>query len=271
MNETSFERVRTIFENTPPYFNCSTNSRKIRSEISHFSDRAKALANEILISNHRYQSTEFIESPVVIIRSHYWSPWESHCWSPCSRPGLTSNTSSRAQRRDSSNREKKNEGLLLLIGLTAAVVGTVTLFKTLGALPRYYDASQELKETKKFQQELETFTPKVEECALIEEAQHVSDLKARICTRIRNSALIDLALSISLTASSCMAGVGASMLLLDNAMVDYPPILSVGLVASGVLGGLTLINWALDSSDKKNVRDAFVMRDSINRLRTLYV
>jgi len=228
--------------------------KTIRTQVQAFAERADTLANEILHRKEDGDQPSSNRERTVIIRNYY-NPWYTpFFWSPWPQPVYV--VSHDSHRRDNDN------DIRVLVGLVAAVVGGIALFAVGAAIPRYHDSEHELENTHEFQQRLQETTIDDGDAALIEEAKTAAFFKERVCKRIRNSALADLALRITISIGCGMA-LGAALTVGSGAFMV------AGIVTAFVGGGAMLFKWGLESSDKRNIRDSQALLASVARLHTL--
>lgn len=222
----------------------------VKSEIKTFVKRTDLLADEVIgASSSSTRSYSSGERPV-IIRNYYSSPW----WSPWPmyQPVYVVDGGSHGRRDDGDWR--------FLVGLTAAIFGGIAMFATGRALSRYQDADRELEDNYQFQDRLNTSryraaTPDDQE--LLENAKHASDLKSRVCSRIRNSALADLVFRVT-----ALFGCGMA---LAGAFAAAPAWMTAGTITALVAGGAMLFKWGYES-DKYLMQDAHALKAAVRQL-----
>lgn len=248
----------TQFHNPP--FNISRqgfnmiSASAVQAEIKTFATKANHLADQILCQEEPKSYT----GPVIIHSHHYYQPWPMFWYNPGPRYVVIDNRTSCP-----GDRKKDDQVAALLIGIISAAVAGVALYSLGSSIAAYNDASQELADTQDFQEKL-NFSPRnsgEKEQEKIDEAYQISNLKGRICNRIKSSAANDIVLKASL----CSAA-GAS---LAGAIVTAPALITAGVVAGLISTGGLLFKWGFDSTDNCNRRDAQALKASISHLKSL--
>lgn len=219
----------------------------VRNDVEKFVSKADAMAHEIIAKN---TSTTY-EGPVVMRHYHYYnSPfWWYHPvfiytpYRPC-----------HSGRRG----HAKDDGAAILIGATAAIVGGAALYAVGSSINRIQDAKTELRETRAVINKVARhfLARNEEDIAVHASIEKMAKLKERICNRVLNSAAWDLALRVAL-----FVGCGSALF---GAIAGAPALISAGAIGSLVVGGGMLFKWGLDSSDRKNYRDAVALRTLIH-------
>lgn len=242
--------------------NCFCSPRKVStSEIVNFAKTADNLANQILSQD----APVAYQGPVVIRSSHYYHPspffWPIYPPSP-SVVVINNGPHSSASPVNRDRNKEKDNGAAILVGIVAVAVGGIALYSLGAGIATYNDTNQELADTQQFQERL-FIAPNADakEQALIQEANNAANLKNRICTRLKNSALANLALRTGLFASCGIA--------LAGAVAATPALMTAGGVVGLVSVGGMLFKWGFDTSDKANVRDAQHLKGSVQYLKTL--
>lgn len=220
----------------------------IKSEINRFAHQANDLANQILM-----QGTQERYSGPVIIRNDYYplyySPWHYM------RPSVIVLGNDRNPGRD---REKDN-GVSLLLGILATVGALFASYAVGSAIAGHHDAKRELDDTRYYQKKFFDYQRSADQdLLLINEAVHAASLKERICSRIRNSKAIDLALRATLAAGLVLTAI--------SAFTACPPLIGLGLGLIGVSASAILFKWGFESTDKANLRDAQSLKASLVQL-----
>ena len=169
-------------------------------------------------------------------------------------------------RRPGADRARRDDesGARVLIGLAAAILGGIALFATGSAIGRCQEARHDLEDTKLAQDKLDLYQREAPQSdqALVNEAKQATDLKARICKRIKDSAIIDLALRVTL-----LVGCGFGLF---AAFAAFPAAYLIAATVTAVTaGGAMLFKWGFETTDKQNNRDAMAIRESVRRLATL--
>lgn len=224
----------------------------MKGAIHRFTERSTQLANEILGSTP--SSDSYRSERTVIIRNYYSSPW----WTPWPMYQPIYVIDGGSGRRD-------NSDMNCLIGLIAVIVGGIALFATGTALSRYQDSDSELADNERFQGELDRFSFGLRDASetklyeQVEHAKHAATLKARICHRIRNSALTDLVLRISTFVGCALA--------LTGIFATLPGLVSVGTIVGLVSGGAMLFKWGFESTSRRLEHDAHELKHSVNLLK----
>jgi len=227
----------------------------LNSDIKGFSQSSTNLAQEILQAQSGSSS---YSGPTVIRHYHYYnSPWSSYSyfWQPT--PVYIIPT------RGYSRYEEDNNNALLL-GVVAAVVGGIALFTVGTSISTLEDANRELDDTSAFKARFKTYQNIATDAKEREKAAYAENaacLKEQICQRTKNSALTDLILRVGLFVGCAFALMGA--------ILTVPEWMSVGLITSLVFAGAMLFKAGLDSTDKKNFRDARDLQNAINHLNAI--
>lgn len=227
-------------------------SQVIRSEIGQFAAKSNDLANQILIQN----SPQRYEGPV-IIRNHYYY---DGFYSPWYHPSVIILGGDRGHGRRDRNHD---DGASILLGIVATIGALFATYAVGSAIASHSDAKRELDETRDVHQKLLSYHTGANSAdqQLLDEALCAATLKERICSRIRNSSAVDLALRVALTAGLVLTAVGA--------FTACPPVLAVGLALSLSTAGAMLLKWGVESKDKANVRDAQFLKNCVANLRQL--
>ena len=232
--------------------NGNLSSNYVRSNIKHFADKANDLANQLLApKNASYNGPVVIRNNYYYSYSPFYSPWFY------SRPSVIVVDNGRGRR---SNEQDNAKNLLLGVALT---VGALVMSYFVGsAFSSYQDADRECTEARESQIKFANYRPYVspKDFPLLEEARIATSLKDRICSRIRDSAVWDLALRVGVTSGLVIGAVGAFTCL---------PVLGVGLSIGVISAGAMLFKWGFDTNDRKNILDAQDLKASVLNLRQL--
>lgn len=226
-------------------------SSYVRSSINQFANKANDLANQLLAPKNSPYS-----GPVVIRNNYYsyspfYSPWFY------SHPSVIVVDNGRGRRSNEQNNEKN-----ILLGVVLTVGALVMTYFVGSALSSYQDADRESKEARESQKKFNNYRAHVSphDLPLLEEVRVATSLKGRICSRIRDSVLWDLALRIGITAGLVAGAVGSFTCL---------PVLGVGLTIGALSAGAMLFKWGFESTDRKNILDAQELRASVLKLKDL--
>lgn len=221
----------------------------IRSEVNRFVTKAGDLANQILTEN----SPKPYQGPVIIRNHYHFTPWHYNPYPSVIVVGDHCH----------GRRQKDDDGGRILLGILATVGALIASYAVGSAIVTHQDASSELDEAKQARLKFQEFAMHAvgKDQELVSEALEASHLKKRICKRMKNSAVTDLALRITLA-------VGLGMIA-GAAFVAAPQILALGLVSSVVAGGAMLFKWGFESSSSANLRDAQALNESLKRLKQL--
>lgn len=220
-------------------------SQELRGEVQRFATQANRLASQLIADQAPEPYTGH-----VVIRHHYhhYTPYYTPYYSPWfyPRPSIIVLGDRPAYR----NRKEENEAANIALGVFATIGAMFATYAVGLAWARQSDAQNELDETREFQGKMAGAQGNVtaQDQRLVEDAQEAAGLKARICKRIRNSAVSDLALRISLAVGLIFVGAGA--------FAACPPLVGIGLVASMIASFAMVLKWGFDSTDQTNVRDA---------------
>lgn len=234
----------------------SFDNHYFKQNVENFKTRAGNLANQILFDS---KEKDF-DGPIVIRHHHYH--YGPTFWTPLfyREPRVIiadplSAREFRRQREDESN---------LALGIISTVVSFVFLYAIGTAYSRYEDASVENGDTEVFRKQIgfdRQFVQDPKEKSQMEEAVIAADLKGRICDRIENSAISDLAMRISGFIGAATLAVGAFF-----AVAPFVVTGTVVLVAS--LGAM-ILKWGLNSEDRHNRHDALLLQESLKRMNQL--
>lgn len=226
-------------------------SQAIRNQIHQFAGKAEGLANQILGEN----STQSYQGPVIIRNHYHYSPFYSSWFYP--QPSVIIVDGGRGRRQNNDNTAS------LILGIVATLGTLIASYAVGSAIARHNDASLELQDASEslhnFYQYAGYATHNDQE--VIQEAIHASSLKQRICARIKNSAVGDLALRITLAVGLGTVAAGA--------FAASPSLLAVGAVLGVISAAAMLIKWGYESSDKSNIRDAQNLQASLIHLKQL--
>ncbi len=235
-------------------FASQAQSETVRSGVSQIAQNAAAFAGRILQGEGPAGGSNRVD-----VHHHYgYSPY--WWFMPYSSPSVVYV----GPGADRARRSEEESGQRVLIGVIAMVVGAIALFATGSAIGRCQEASHDLEDSELAKDKLNRYQREAPagDQALVNEARLATELKARVCKRIKDSAIIDLALRVGL-----LAGCG---LLLAGAFATFPAaFLLAGAVTSFTAGGAMLFKWGFETTDKQNSRDALAIRDSVRRLATL--
>lgn len=231
-------------------------SPKIDTKVNNFVESASNLANQILAPDVKSH-----EGPIVI-RNHYHyyhpSPWYASPWFYPQPTVVVVNGRHDYVRQE---RREKEDGCGILIGVIATIGALFASYAIGCAVVKHNDAKKELDATHKFQRSLSKFELQSPNDApiFLNDVNSAAKLKERICSRIKNSAVWDLALRISVA-----VGLGVTAL---GAFIACPPLLAVGAILTvATLAGM-LFKWGFESSDKANKADAQALQNKIFMLK----
>lgn len=226
-------------------------SNYIRKNINQFAVKAGDLANQLLAP----KNTPY-NGPVVIRNNYYYStpyytPWLY------SRPSVIVVDNGRGKR---GNEQDNGKNILLGVALTAGAL--FMSFFVGSAYSTYNDATRERENARNAHREVANFQgyASPNDYPILNEARIMTSLQDRICSRIKNSAMWDLALKIGVTAGLVTGAVGA---------FTCPPMLGLGLVIGTASAGAMLFRWGMESKDKMNLLDAQELRASVINLKQL--
>lgn len=224
----------------------------IRSEIEAFASKAKHLAEQILSQNNPKAYT----GPIIIHDHHYYQPWPMFWYDPGPRYVVIDRPSRDSKRND-------DESARILIGVISTVAAAIALYSLGSSIASYRDSSQELADTQEFQGKLNFIPRDIEEKdqEKICKAYQIADLKGRICTRVKNSAINDIILK-----SSFFIGAGVTA---TAAFVNAPGLITAAGIGTLVAGGGLLFKWGFDSTDKSNIRDAEYLKAFVSELKKI--
>lgn len=222
----------------------------VQSEIKTFAVKADHLADQILSQNE----PKAYSGPVIIHDHHYYQPWPMFWYDPGPRYVVINN-------RSCSDNRKKDDDKAALIGFLSAIIAGVALYSLGSSIAAYNDASEELTDSYEFQEKLNQGPKNIsqKDQDKIDAAYQISDLKGRICSRIRNSAVSDILLKGVLVGA---AGLGF-------ASMWTPALLTAGAISGAVSTGGLLFKWGFDSTDKANARDAVALKASVSQLNKI--
>lgn len=230
-----------------------------RQELKSFLNRSTQLANEIIAKHTRTAC----EGPVVIRHYHYYnSPW--WLFRPVSfyQPSVVYVRDDRNHGRRGN--DSRDRGAAALVGITAAIVGGISLYATGTSISRLQDASKELATTREFKREVayQARVASPNQRAHISLVRKIVQVNERICSRIQNSAAWDLALRISLVVGCGVAIAGA--------IVASPYIMMSGATGGLIAGGAMLLKWGIEASDSHNFREAQALKMMIRNLHGVH-
>lgn len=222
----------------------------ISKGVDEFAAKSRTLANQIL-RDAAHEKVE-VQGPVVI--HHYYTPWSYYFypsfWYP--QPVVYVDRS----------RDNRDEATRVLVGVAFAIIGAIATIAVGAAYCRLRDARQELKGTDELQRNLNVYSdmnvaPNVN---YVKNVNKLIELKTRICTRVKNSALADLILRIGTFVASALA-VGAALTLLPGYFMP------IGVVAATVFGIGMLFKLAMESK-RSDIEDARAIHQTIAALTT---
>lgn len=220
----------------------------MQSEIKTFAAKANNLADQILSQNE----PKAYSGPVIIHDHHYYQPYPMFWYDPGPRYVVINNNNS-----SHDNRKKEDKSGAIIVGIISAIVAGVALYSLGSSIAAYQDAKEELTDTQEFQQKLNCCPSSTDpkEQGRIDEAYQIANFKGRICSRIKSSAISDIALKAALF--------GAAGVALTGAITTAPALMTGGMIAGLVTTGGLLFKWGFDSTDKSNMRDAQSMKASV--------
>ena len=222
---------------------------QVRTEVNQFSRKADHLANQILAPKDIPY-----EGPVIIRERYYISPFYTPWYYPSHSYYVVG--------RQGRGRDNGDNAARLVIGILATI-GVFVMAKAVGdAVVAFKDSQRELNETDAEKEKLNNLSTvaKPEDQAIIAQANDALELKERICSRIRNSAVWDLALSVSLTAGLALTAIGAFV---------CPPLALAGIALTVVAATSIMFKWGFDSRDSENQRDAHDLKARVAGLKEL--
>ena len=231
------------------------NPQMLTSDVKEFAKTTDNMAKEILAIN---TPVEKYNGPVVFRHYHYYNdPFyfsPGPFWYP--QPVVVVNDGYQGRRR------KEDDNTAVIVGIAAAVVGGIALYTVGSGINKVKDANRELQETHEFQRKLDRYAQfSGIDQNIVYNAREVAHVKERICNRIKDSAVGDLALRVTLAASCIVA--------LAGAFAGASALMTAGIIFNLVAVGGMLFKWGLDSSDTDNLRDAYMLRNRIEQLKTL--
>lgn len=248
----------------------------VESEIKAFAAKADSLANQLLSQEAHYNGDMVYGGPVIVRTYHYDSHPIFYHPRVCHVPSNTCPNS------PSMNSGKKDSNNVLLIAAAAATIGAVVTYSLGSAIASYQDASYVLDETEEFQETLASWQQGIEanQQDLVANAAQVSLLKARICSRIKNSAIADIVLRSGLltTCGIALASAAKETVVLmggNNTLIEFATQISSAItepvvntaIAIGLLSTVGMLFKAgFNSSDRANVRDAQSIKNVVRAL-----
>lgn len=221
----------------------------MQSDLNTFAARSNNLADQIL-SQHEPKA---YTGPVIIHDYHYYHPSPFFWYDPSPRVVVVNP-------RPISQKDKDKDNAVL-IGVIATVVGGIALYYLGASIAGYQDATQELDDTTQFQRRLASYAENASDHNQnkINAAGHVAYLNGRICSRIRNSCIVDIALRTAM--------VGACGLALAGAITTTPAYMTAGAIAGVVTTGIMLFKWGFNGTDRSNIRDAYALKESLKLMK----
>lgn len=225
-------------------------SETVRAGVKHIAQNTNNFANHFISANDNQTSSR------TVVHHHYGYSYIPSWWYFYPQPMVVVDGGGRGSNDDGAAR--------LLIALFAAAVGGIALYAVGAAIGRLQASRQDLSDARSAQNLLERYSRVASDNdkQYVEEAKHATSLKVKICKRIRNSAITDLALRI-------IMGVGCGMLLAGALATSPGCLLLAGSVAIATSGGAMLFKWGLESTDRQNGRDAESIRASVQLLNAL--
>lgn len=199
-----------------------------------FLKRASSLASQIIRGEDSY-CNENGANNVIVIR-HHCSPW----YSPFYTPIFPLYVDPVGCRRDGDDSAKA------LFAIVAGVAAGIALFAIGSAISRIQDANAELSNAEFIKQKNNNLW-------------QVADLQEKICNRIKTSAMVDLALRITLF-------VGSGVALLATLSVIPAAYATAGAIAALLSVGSMLFKWGLDSG-RQNLHDALTLHEAIEAIK----
>jgi len=227
-------------------------SSYIRSNIAQFTSKTADLATQILApKNIPY------EGPV-IIRERYYPMYSYYPTSPWfySRPSMI------VIDRHGRRRHNHDDGSRVLLGIVAALGAMIASYTIGTAIISLKDSQSELSKTKQDEKKFVEYQKQAgpEDKILVNQAIEAVCLKDRICSRIRNSAIWDLALKITLAIGLVLTAVGSFV---------CPPLIGLGLLVSVIAGGALLCKGCFETKDRDNYRDAGLLREYLESMKQI--
>lgn len=186
---------------------------------------------------------------------HHSSGW--YPWYQPSRVVVVDTGNSTRSSSTSSKRSKEDKTLAIV----ATIAALVAIYTVGSSVARYNDARHELTEASDFQDLLEGAKDNPEETdrTLAFHAEKAAGLKERICRRMKNSALTDTVLRVSL--------LGGLIATAASAYVGNAAVLNTSLATNLVAGSLIMLKLGYDSFSNANARDAHSLRAQLIHLR----
>lgn len=244
---------------------------QVKYEAQVFAQRANGLADQILSQN----APAVYQGPVIVRTHHYYSPLTDWYYSPfysprvvvinnsdnCAPRTCTSGTSffssSTSDRKN--DKKAKDEAAAVVVAAVAAGVGLVGLYFLGTTIASLKDTRDQLNETNEFRETILPYsqTQDDKEGAIVYPSLDAIALKDRICTRIQNSALVDLVLRTGLVAS-CGAAIA-------GAVTTTPAWVTAGAVAGLASTTGIIFKWGFESQ-AANIRDAHELKNAVNMI-----
>lgn len=163
---------------------------------------------------------------------------------------------------NNNNKKKEDEVnpvIRVLVGIAAAVVGGIAMYTIGQTINHIRDASDELKDVKTFNKDLKKYDIKYTGNKHIESLKKVTSAQQAVFSRIRTNAIWKLALTISLAAAAAFG--------LAGALVGSAPLIIAGVGVGALVAAGMLLKWGLDSTNKRHVKDAKEIQDTVKELK----
>lgn len=217
-----------------------------------FINKAKAVADDILGEESASASVPCDHIGRVKVYHYYDYGWGWGGWGYGS-PVYVIDGGSRRSRRDDDNDAGR-----VLIGLVAAVIGGIALYKLGGNINRYRQAEEELSDIRPFHKwaMLNANTASEADRPFFQKVEKIAELDSRIFKRIKSAAAWDLATTVGIVAGSALALLGS--------VLAVKACITAGILVGCAAGAVMLFNWGLDSTDRDQRRDAQALRAAVS-------
>lgn len=156
------------------------------------------------------------------------------------------------------NSQDSENAVRWLVGIGAVVLGGYAIFKVAEGINRYKEASEEIYENWNFKQKLRVYDKLLPKTPHLEDIKQIADLKFRIFHRIKADSAWNLALMVSLAASSAFALLGAALASGVLMVTGTASVLACGMIIACRSG--------FNQTNRHHMRDARLIRQNLRHI-----